>query len=60
MNQNEESLNYFLETIQNFGNIYINKYSFKDCPNNIRDKRKYKLVGEMKNKVIKTGPYGWM
>ena len=56
----EESLNYFLETIKNFGNIYTNKFSFKDCPNNIRDTRKYKIVGEMKNKVIKTGPYGWM
>ena len=58
----EESLNYFLDTITKFGNIFDNKYSFKECPNNINDNRKYKISGEKKNIITKTGTseYGWM
>ena len=56
----EESLNYFLETIKKFGNVYNNKYSFKECPYNVKDTRKYIIKGENKNIVIKTGSYGWM
>jgi len=52
----EESLNNFLETIKSFGNIYYNKYSFKECPNNINENRKYEITGEYKNIFTKTGP----
>ena len=59
-NPKENLLNDFFETIKKFGNIYYNKYSFKDCPNNINEKRKYEITGEMKNIITKIGPDGWM
>ena len=46
----------FLEIIKSFGNIYYNKYSFRECPNNINENRKYKITGECKNILTKTGP----
>ena len=49
----EESLNNFLES---FGKIYFNKYSFRECPNNIKENRKYEITGEYKNILTKTGP----
>ena len=51
----EDSLNYFLDTIKSFGNIFYNKYSFKECPNNINANRKYIITGENKNIFTKTG-----
>ena len=53
----EDSLNYFLDTIKSFGNISYNKYSFRECPNNINENRKYIITGENKNILTKTGPY---
>ena len=55
---NEESLNYFLDTINNLGNIYDTKYSFKECPNNIKEGRKYILIGEKKN-ILKSVSSSW-
>ena len=52
----EESLNNFLETIKSFGKIYFNKYSFRECPNNIKENRKYEISGEYNNIFTKTGP----
>ena len=52
----EASLNKFLETIKSFGNIISNKYSFKECPNNINENRKYIITGENKNIITKAGP----
>ena len=57
---NENSLNYFLDTLKSFGNIYYNKYSFKECPNNINEKRKYIITGENKNILTKCGPDSWI
>ena len=54
----EESLNYFLDTINNLGNIYDTKYSFKECPNNIKEGRKYILIGEKKN-ILKSISCSW-
>ena len=51
-----ESLNNFLETIKSFGNIYYYKYSFRECPNNIKENRKYEITGEYNNIFTKTGP----
>ena len=56
----EDSLNYFIETINSFGNIFYNKYSFRECPNNINENRKYKVTGEKKNILTYIGPSGWM
>ena len=56
----EESLDNFLETIQTFGKIFYNKYSLRDCPNNISDNRKYEITGESRNIITKIGPDSWM
>ena len=58
----EASLNKFLESLNSFGKIYyVNKYSFKECPENINNDRIYTLSGENKNIITKTGTNGeWM
>ena len=57
----ENKFNNFIEKIKNFGNIYINDYySFKKCPNNLDEKRKYKISGENNNIITKTGSNGYM
>ena len=48
----------FLDTINNLGNIYDTKYSFKECPNNIKEGRKYILIGEKKN-ILKSISGSW-
>jgi len=52
----EESLNNYLETLKSFGKIYYYKYSFRECPNNINENRKYEITGEYNNIFTKTGP----
>ena len=37
-----------------------NNYSFKECPKNIEDERKYEVTGENKNIITKTGNNGYM
>ena len=52
----EASLNKFLESLNSFGKIhYGNKYSFKECPENINNNRIYTLSGENRNIITKTG-----
>ena len=55
----EEIINKFLEDILKFGNIYYNeKYSFKNCPKDIDEKKQYIIEGEMKNILTKMGSTG--
>ena len=56
----EEEINSFLETIRKFGKIYYNKYSFKKCPININENRKFTITGDKDNIFTKTGSEGWM
>ena len=57
----ESSVNNFLETIKSFGKIrFTFKYSFKECPINIRDDKKYTVTGEGKNILTKIGKTGSM
>ena len=56
----ENQLDSITKTIKSFGNIYYNEFSFKECPLNIAEKRKYLISGNNKNIVTKTGPNGWM
>ena len=54
--ENEE-LNNFLETIKSFGKIYYidYKYIFKRCPLNINENKKYIISGEEENILTKLG-----
>ena len=54
-NPKGEQLDNFFETIKFFGNLYLTKFSFKECPLNINEKRKFILKGENKNIFTKTG-----
>ena len=56
----ENQLDSITKTIKSFGNIYYNAFSFKECPLNIAEKRKYLISGNNKNIVTKTGSDGWM
>ena len=52
----ENQLESITNTIKTFGKIfYNNKYSFKECPKNISDERKYIVTGDSKNVITKTG-----
>ena len=55
-------LDEFIETIKSFGILYYNnKYSFRECPINIKEDRKYIITGENRNIITKTGTNGyWM
>ena len=55
---NENSLNNFLETVKSFGKLYDYnelKYSFRECPPNMKENRKYIVTGENKNIITKIG-----
>ena len=41
--------------IKQFGKLYLNKFSFKKCPINISEDRKYELRLGKENIIIKTG-----
>ena len=56
----EDSLQYFLETVKSFGKLYGYKYSFRECPNNMKENRKYIVTGENKNILTKIGNTGSM
>ena len=51
----ENEINSFINKIKNFGRIYRNKYSFKKCPININEKRKFEISGDKDNIFTKTG-----
>ena len=60
----EKGLNSFIKQINEFGELKVinpNKlysFSFKDCPNSIKEDRKYIVSGQKKNIVTKTGKDG--
>ena len=57
----ENEINYFLNEIKKFGKTIYNKYSFKKCPINIKEERKYIVTGEKQNIFTKIGTdYCWM
>ena len=56
----ETQLKEFMKSIGTFGKIYYNIYSFKKCPTNIEDNRKYVISGYKNNIITKTGYNGWM
>ena len=56
----ETQLKEFMKSIGTFGKIYYNIYSFKNCPTNIEDNRKYVISGYKNNIITKTGYNGWM
>jgi len=56
----EYSLNDFINSLNSFGKIYLNIYSFKECPKNVKEYRAYSLSGENKNIITKTGKDGRM
>ena len=59
----ENGTNDIINTIKNFGDIYLenyNKYAFRNCPLNINENRKYIITGENKSILTKTGLIiGW-
>ena len=50
-------MNKFIETIKYFGKIYYNdtKYSFRECPINIKEERKFIITGDNNNIITKLG-----
>ena len=58
---NENGINNILNIIKNFGKISYNNFSFKNCPLNINENRKYKISGDKMNILTKTGTNSnWM
>ena len=51
----ENEFQLFLDKIKQFGNIFSDRYSFKKCPININEDRKYKVSGEKNNIIRKRG-----
>ena len=51
----EEGISNVIEIVKNFGGIYYNKFSFKKCPLNISENKKYEISGENNNILTKTG-----
>jgi len=57
----ESSINDFLESIKSFCKInFTSKFSFKECPINIKEENKYIVTGEGKNILTKIGKIGSM
>ena len=56
----EEQLNIFLEIIKSFGKIFYNDYSFRECPINMNENRKYIVTGDNNNILTKIGNGEWM
>ena len=50
----------FLGTIKSFGRVYYSSHSFRECPKNMKETRKYIIDGSNKNILIKIGNDGWM
>ena len=53
--EKEEEINIFLNHIKTFGEIYFNNFSFRVCPNDINEFKKYEISGKEKNILTKTG-----
>ena len=57
----EEGFNNILNKINDFGKIIFDNgeyFSFKECPKNINENRKYIVSGEKRNIITKTGKDG--
>ena len=54
-NPHGEQFDNYLETIKSFGNIYLSTFSFKECPLNINEKRKFIVTGDNNNILTKAG-----
>jgi len=52
---NENELDDFVEKINKFGKIIFSSFSFKTCPNDLDEKRKYVLSGSNNNRLTKIG-----
>ena len=50
---NGKNLDMFLDTINKFGTIYFEEFSFRECPININQHRKFIVTGENKNILTK-------
>ena len=62
-NPEEEEVNEHVEKILNFGKVFskkIDNFSFKKCPNEVNETRKYIISGENNSILTKTGTKGWM
>ena len=58
--QKNNKLDDLLEKIQSFGKIsYNNKYSFRNCPIDIIEKRKFIITGDNNNIITKTSIDGY-
>ena len=55
----KDGINKFLERIKEFGKIYYINFKFKQCPKKIDEKRKYEIVGDKKNIIVKKGTNGY-
>ena len=55
---NDYEVNQLLKSLKEFGKVSDKeyKYSFRECPNNIKENRKYEISGEYNNIFTKTGP----
>ena len=58
----DEDINTFLDTIKSFGSINYNKFSFKNCPKDINENKKYVVSGNNNNIITKIGntQYKWV
>jgi len=51
----DNQLNSFYKIINSLGKIYYNNFSFRECPSNIKEDRKYIVGGNNNNILTKTG-----
>jgi hypothetical protein len=60
--EEDESLNKYVESLKNLGNIYTNTniFKFKKCPEIISENKLYSVTGEKENIITKTGTDGWV
>ena len=57
----QEGINDIINTIKNFGEIYLEnykKFALKNCPINAKDEMKFSITGEKNNIFTKTGKEG--
>ena len=57
----QEGINDIINTIKNFGEIYLDnykKFAFKNCPINAKDEMKFSITGDKNNIFTKTGKQG--
>ena len=54
-----EGLDKFIKSIKAFGKIYYINFKFKECPQKIDENKKYEVIGEKRNTIVKTGTNGY-